>query len=88
MRKANPEAFKDRPEIEEPELESWEVEYVECFYMLNSSRASGMGVGAIPLSEILGYCSFFGVEEPRDFIKVIHAADNAYLNEYNKSKEK
>ena len=89
MREQNPANFKDKPELEAPELEMWEVEYVEAFYRLTSSRATGFGIGAIPLSEITNYVEkpYFSITDPEAFIYVIQAADNAYISEHNKAQE-
>lgn len=89
MKKDNPNDFElsKNTDVEEPELEFWEVEFVEIFYRLTSSRASSMGVGAIPLSEIITYADFFNIPDPLDFIKIIQEADSAYLDEYNKAQD-
>ena len=72
---------------EMPELMSWEAPYVTAFYTITSSRQSGMGVGPIPLSEILAYCQFFEVVEPELFLYIMQKCDNAYLIEYNAKQE-
>lgn len=46
-----------------------------------------MGLGPIPFSEISNYCEFFSEEDPAMFIYVINRADQAYLQEQNKSGE-
>lgn len=57
--------------------------YLEVFSMLSSSRSVGMGVGAIPFSEIVCYVKNFGSieDDDKDFIYIIQAIDNAYLKE-------
>lgn len=89
MREQNPANFKDKPDLDTPELEIWEVECVEAFYRLSSSRASGFGVGSIPLSEITNYADkpYFNIVDPEAFIYVIQAADNAYIDEHNKAQD-
>ena len=89
MKKDNPDDkwLSANTVTDEPELESWEVEYVEYFYLLSSSRASGMGVGAIPLSEILMCCDFFGITPAEDFIRIMQTADSAYLEEHRTAED-
>lgn len=72
---------------EMPELMPWESSYVEAFYKLSSSRQSGMGLGAIPYSEITNYCDFWNESDPELFIYIIQKSDNAYLEEYNRQQE-
>lgn len=72
---------------EMPELEMWEAPYVKAFYMLSGSRQSGMGVGAILLSEILAYCDFFNEPEPELFLYIIQRMDSAFLEEYNRQQD-
>lgn len=78
-----PSAIKDRPELEE--YQSW---YVEDFYRLTGSRQSGMGVGAVPVSEILIYGEKLGVGDLEEFLEVMQALDNAYLDEYNQKQQR
>ena len=71
--------LKDRPELEE-----WENEYVMAFYRLTSSRQTGMSIGAIPLSEILVYWEYFELDDLEEFVFIIQAVDNAYLEQMDK----
>ena len=90
MREQNPTHFKNKPEIDAPELELWEFGYVEAFYRLSPSRAIGFGgIGHIPLSEITNYADkpYFCIIDPEIFVYVIQAADNAYMDEHNKAQE-
>lgn len=42
-----------------------------------------MGVGAVPVSEILIYGEKLGVSDLEEFLEIMQAMDNAYLDEYN-----
>ena len=59
---------------------------VEAFYVLSGSRQIGMGVGAIPISEIEAYIHLYGlIDEDIDrFIKLIAAMDSAYVQHANR----
>lgn len=76
-----PSAITDRPE-----LEFHEELYLKDFYTLSSSRQSGMGLGAIPVSEILKFCEHFEIPDSDDFLYVIQKIDNAYL-EFHRDKQ-
>lgn len=90
MREDNPKEFVSKPELDPPEITILDREYIEGFYMLTSSRQSGMGIGAIPLSEIFGYADrHYSDEDEYDaFVSIIQAADNAYIGEYQKEQER
>lgn len=88
MRAENPDAFADVPDVDPPEITHFESEYVSAFFMLTGSRQSGMGLGSIPLSEILKYCEFFEPEDPELLVHVIQRVDSAYLKEYNEEQER
>jgi len=77
-----PTALKEMPEIA-----AWEHKYVQAFYALTNSRQSGMGLGAIPYSELTNYCDFWHEPDPELFIYVLQQADSAYMDEYNKQQE-
>lgn len=64
---------------EKPDLIFTDEYYLTAFFKLSSSRQSGMGIGAIPLSEIIGYCEFIGDNEPETFIDIIQHCDNTYM---------
>lgn len=53
--------------------------YIQDFYKLSSSRQQGMGVGAIPVSEILKYIEHYNIPDSEDFLFVMQSVDNAYL---------
>lgn len=57
--------------------------YVEAFYMLDSSRQIGMGLGPIPLSEISNLWDRIELGEWEDFVYAMQQADYAYLSAYN-----
>ncbi|MCQ8781723.1 hypothetical protein NPA30_05955 [Aurantimonas sp. CSK15Z-1] len=64
---------------------------MQAFFDLSASRSLVMGgEGPIPLSEILAYCQMFGVndvDERGDFLRVIRAMDEAYLEERHRQRE-
>lgn len=45
-----------------------------------------MGLGAIPVSEILKFCEHFEIPDSEDFLYVIQKIDNAYL-EFHREKQ-
>ncbi len=45
-----------------------------------------MGLGAIPVSEILKFCEHFEIPDSDDFLYVIQKIDNAYL-EFHRDKQ-
>lgn len=70
-----------------PDLSMLESYYAKHFSILESSRQSGMGVGSIPLSEILSYKK--ELDEDSDFIEIIQHMDSSYLkNWYDDPKNK
>lgn len=40
----------------------------------------GMSVGPIPVSEILKFCEHFDIEDSEDYLYIIQAMDNTYLD--------
>lgn len=42
-----------------------------------------MGVGAVPVTEILGYARALCVNDLEEFLEIMQAMDNAYLSDYN-----
>lgn len=88
MQEQNPDQFKGKHETEPPEISLFEREYLEAFYLLGNSRQLGMGVGPIPLSEILAYVEFYQPIDPWLMVYAILGADNAYLNEYNEEQKR
>ena len=74
-----PKALTSMPDV----CPIFEYPYVEAFYLLDSSRPIGMGLGTIPLSEITNLYDRIQLGEEMDFIKILQAADFAYLKAYN-----
>lgn len=59
------------------------------FVALSPSRPAGLGVGAIPMSEILAYCELIGVtgtEERALFASIIQRMDAAFLEWLSKKR--
>ncbi len=52
----------------------------EAFWVLNSSRSVGFGVGFIPLTEIEAYVRLFEVERRVWFVTVIRELDEIYMD--------
>ena len=70
-------SLESRPELDEGVILFW-----NAFQMLSPSRSVGMGVGCIPLSEILAFCDMAdvrGVDERIEFVRVIQAMDAVFL---------
>jgi len=57
--------------------------YINAFYMLDSSRQTGMGLGMIPLSEITNLYDRIQLGDEEDFIGIIQGADMAYIKAYS-----
>ena len=66
-------------EDKEPKPSPFTNYYIKAFYALSGSRSNGMGIGAIPLSEILVYCEFYEEDDPDMFVEIIQNADSVYL---------
>lgn len=60
--------------------------YIKDFFTLSPSRHLGMGIGPIPVSEILKFCEHFGVPDSDDFLYVMQQIDNAYI-EFHREKQ-
>lgn len=56
--------------------------YLEAFYMLDSSRQIGMGLGPIPLSEMNDLWDRIKLDTWEDFVYIMQQADFAYLKAY------
>lgn len=76
------------PLLNKPERIGYIEWYIEAFFLLNSSRQTGMSVGHIPLSEIIKYGETFGTmgESLKDFCTIITGLDSAYLKWLDKKK--
>jgi hypothetical protein len=71
-----------------PELTAFDSYYLSAFYVLTTSRSSGMGEGYIPLSEILNYGIFLEDDDIEVFISLIRVMDNTYLEQRQKESAK
>ncbi len=72
---------------EKPNLSFGDEFYLNSFFRLSSSRSVGMGVGNIPLSEIILYCDWIEESEPEVFVEIIQFMDSVYLDLQNKKNE-
>ena len=70
---------------DKPVLNAVENFYLDAFGFLSIGRATGMGVGAISLSD---YISFYDIYSSphclRDFTKIMRSVDYEYLQEQRK----
>lgn len=88
LRTVDPEAkaLKD-----EPVLNYAESHYMRVFTDLSRSRPAGMGVSAIPISEIKAYCEMFGItdlNERADLLFIIQQMDEEFMNYCNSKNNK
>lgn len=88
LRTVDPEAkaLKD-----EPVLNYAESHYMRVFTDLSRSRPVGMGVSAIPISEIKAYCEMFGITDPNeraDLLFIIQQMDEEFMNYCNSKNNK
>lgn len=88
LRTVDPEAkaLKD-----EPVLNYAESHYMRVFTDLSRSRPVGMGVSAIPISEIKAYCDMFGItdlNERADLLFIIQQMDEEFMNYCNSKNNK
>jgi len=63
-------------------------EYWSWFLRLSNRRPSGMGISAIPYSEMLAFFELIGVIPETYEIDVIEAFDQVALKHYQKQHEK
>lgn len=69
-------ALRDRPRLF-PELRLvW-----DSFWELNESRAIGMDVGPIPISEIAAFCEFVDVGDRGRFLRLVRSMDRVFLDD-------
>gem|GEM_PF-877422 len=67
-----------------PELDESMVFYWNAFVVLSQSRPIGLGVGAIPLSDMKAFCDLMeitGVEERMTFIRLMQAMDSIVVEQ-------
>jgi hypothetical protein len=70
-----------------PELDEFLIPYWKAFQVLSSSRQIGMGIGAIPLTEIEAYMRIYGIEdqeEREDMVYLIGEMDRVFIEYCNK----
>ena len=71
---------------EKPVLNAVESFYYDAFSFLGIGRASGMGVGAIPLNDFISFHSIFGAPHSLHvFTKILRSVDYEYLQEQRES---
>ena len=64
---------------------------MRVFTDLSRSRPVGMGVSAIPISEIKAYCEMFGITDPNeraDLLFIIQQMDEEFMNYCNSKNNK
>ena len=78
-------ALKNRPF-----LTTWTLSYYRAFRVLQDSRPSGMGIGMIPLSEMVAYCDLYAItdlDERDRFVTMMKALDEAYVGFLNEKRD-
>ena len=88
LRTVDPEAKALK---EEPLLNYAESHYMRVFTDLSRSRPVGMGVSAIPISEIKSYCDYFGItdlNERADLLFIIQQMDEQFISYCNSKQNK
>lgn len=53
--------------------------YIDSFLELSSCRSSGFDIGPIPFTSIIQYASIYDVEDVEDFVFLIRAMDNKFV---------
>lgn len=71
-----------------PELSVGESLYYEDFVVLGTERVNAMSVGAIPITKIVEYAIFEGVEDIHRFKRILSAMDRLYLKAVRKEQDK
>lgn len=61
--------------------------YLDSFWILNTSRPTGFGLGFIPLSEMECFCRMFDVADVQAFVLVIRHLDKIFI-EYRTERQK
>lgn len=74
------------PRPEPPEIWPENAPHLAAFVALSGSRASGFGVGPIPVSEIGAYWDRAGVGDFETFLGRVQAADDAFLRVHRDTK--
>lgn len=68
-----------------------ESHYMKVFTDLSRSRPSGMGISAIPISEVKSYCEYYGItdmNERADLLYIIQQMDEEFMNYCNSKNNK
>lgn len=73
-----------------PALRADLVIYWEAFQTLSASRQIGLGIGAIPITEIVAYSTELGLEgeERADMLRFVRALDDEYIAVMNEKQTK
>lgn len=72
---------------DEPDCPEYWQEYLDAFWLLNTSRPVGFGLGYIPLSEVEVFCRMFDIADAQGFVIVIRHLDRIYI-EYQRERQK
>lgn len=67
----------------EPQLDVELLEYLDAFWLLNTSRQNAFSVGYIPLTEIESFCRMFPVQDVPMFVLIIRHMDRLYVDFQN-----
>jgi hypothetical protein len=73
--------------LNKPELDEFLVPYWMAFQALSPSRRIGMGIGAIPLSEIESYIRIYGIEDQEERENLVYLTgemDRVFIEYCNK----
>ena len=81
--KRTPKELEDLVELPECMQEYW-----MWFIKLSNKRPSGMGISAIPYSEMLAFFELMGITPEIYEIEVLEAFDRIAMNHYQKQQEK
>lgn len=68
----------------------WKMElYVASFQRLRSSAVNSItGTGTVPVSEIITYANWLGIDDEEQFVDIIASMDVAYVSALNKQSAK
>lgn len=84
-------AAEDLGEVAGPEICDEALLYFQAFQRLAASRRVGMGVGPIPISEVLSFVAYFRIDSDFERERLLHfvgLSDGVYLEEVHKRSEK
>lgn len=76
--------------VDGPDLFQGDLFFLQAFNELNTCRAVGMSIGAIPWRDIMNYAEYHNLDEymTEVFLSVMRDMDNAYLNREKAKAEK